>query len=246
MFDADKVKGILLDYGGTIDTNGLHWAEVIFASYEALQIPVSRQAFRQAYVAAERKLASRRIVLPHHNFRHVLRLKAGAQLQWLAANGYLPAAGEDCPARYAAALAGRCYAAAQATIHAARPVLKKLSERYPLFLVSNFYGNIETVLNDFGLREYFGAVTESATAGVRKPDPAIFRLAVERSGLAPGELVVVGDSYDKDVVPAKTVGCQTIWLKKTGWNDYLGNETADLIIDDFVRLVDELRVTSYE
>jgi putative hydrolase of the HAD superfamily len=235
MFDSDKVKGIVLDYGGTIDTNGIHWAEVIRASYEALQIPASKEAFRQAYAAAERKLATQRIILPHHNFWHVLRLKAEAQLQWLAANGCLPA-GDDCPTRYAASIADWCYASAQTSINAARPVLKKLSERYPLFLVTNFYGNIEAVLKDFYLREYFDSITESAVAGVRKPDPAIFRLAIERSGLAPGELAVVGDSYDKDVVPATAVGCQTIWLKKTGWNEYRGDETAGLVIDDFAKL----------
>ena len=41
MFNLDKVKGILFDYGGTIDSNGMHWAEVIWMAYEALKVPVS-------------------------------------------------------------------------------------------------------------------------------------------------------------------------------------------------------------
>jgi len=43
-------KGILFDYGGTIDSNGMHWAEVIWMAYEALKVPVSKAVFRDAYV----------------------------------------------------------------------------------------------------------------------------------------------------------------------------------------------------
>ncbi len=47
------------------------------------------------------------------------------------------------------------------------PVLKELSEKYPLVLVSNFYGNVETVLKDFGIDTYFKEIIESAVVGVR-------------------------------------------------------------------------------
>ena len=53
MFKLDKVKGILFDYGGTIDSNGMHWAEVIWMAYEALKVPVSKAVFRDAYVHGE-------------------------------------------------------------------------------------------------------------------------------------------------------------------------------------------------
>ena len=53
--------------------------------------------------------------------------------------------------------------------------------------------------------------------GVRKPDPAIFRLGVEALGLKPEEVLVVGDSYRKDIVPAESIGCHVLWLKGKGW-----------------------------
>ncbi|MDR1556705.1 MAG: HAD family hydrolase [Tannerellaceae bacterium] len=243
MFDAGKIKGIIFDYGGTIDSNGVHWAEVIRMAYEALQIPVGKERFREAYVSGERRLATNRIVLPHHNFWHVLRLKAEAQLQYLVENQDLPD-DKNLLVRYATGIADWCYAGAQTSINAARPVLKKLSEQYPLFLVTNFYGNIEAVLKDFYLREFFSAVIESAIVGIRKPDPAIFRLGVEQSGFAPGEIAVVGDSYDKDILPATAAGCQTIWLQKTAWNPYTGNETAGHIITDFAELRDIFPIKS--
>ncbi|MDR1937559.1 MAG: HAD family hydrolase [Tannerellaceae bacterium] len=244
MFDPDKIKGILFDYGGTIDSNGTHWSEVIRASYEALQIPVGKEAFREAYIHGERTLARNRIVLPHHNFWHVLRLKAGIQLQWLLDNGQLP--DRDKVSRYITGVADWCYVYAQTSVNAARPILKKLSEQYPLVLVTNFYGNMEAVLRDFYLREFFGSIVESSVAGVRKPDPGIFRLGVEQLGFAPGETVVVGDSYYKDIAPSAILGCRTIWLKKTGWSACNGSETADAIISDFAELKEIFHLSEKE
>ena len=212
MFKLDKVKGILFDYGGTIDSNGMHWAEVIWMAYEALKVPVSKAVFRDAYVHGERTLGKNPIVKPHHTFLDMLRLKSDLQIQWLKENGHLSA-------------------------EAVTPELpEQLAERYPLVLVSNFYGNIESVLKDFGLDHLFGAIVESAVVGIRKPDPAIFRLGVDKLGFPADEIVVVGDSYDKDIVPATRIGCQTIWLKSIGWSAYKGNETADIVLSDFTEI----------
>ena len=96
-------------------------------------------------------------------------------------------------------------------------MLQKLSERYPMVLVSNFYGNVDSVLRGFGIREYFGGIIESAVVGVRKPDARIFRLGVVALGLEPEEVLVVGDSLRKDILPARSIGCATAWIKGRGW-----------------------------
>ena len=96
-------------------------------------------------------------------------------------------------------------------------MLDALASRYPMVLVSNFYGNVATVLADFGLDRYFKKIIESAVVGVRKPDPQIFRLGVEALGLRPEETVVIGDSLRKDILPAESIGCQVLWLKGKGW-----------------------------
>ena len=101
----------------------------------------------------------------------------------------------------------------------ARPTLELLYNKYPMVLVSNFYGNVETVLADFDLRKYFKSIVESAVVGVRKPDPRIFSLGVEALGLQPENVLVVGDSYAKDIVPAESIGCKVAWLKGKGWTD---------------------------
>ena len=62
------IKGIIFDYGGTIDSRGVHWSEVIWQGYVDAKVDVSKEEFRQSYVMAERELAKVRHILPHHNF----------------------------------------------------------------------------------------------------------------------------------------------------------------------------------
>ena len=91
-------------------------------------------------------------------------------------------------------------------------------------------------MKDFHLNIYFQSIIESAVVGIRKPDPAIFGLGVKELALPAEEIVVIGDSYDKDIIPATSIGCKTIWLKSIGWNEYQGDETADIVISDFTEL----------
>lgn len=233
-FNPEKVKGILFDYGGTIDSNGMHWAEVIWMAYEAMQVPVDKTTFRQAYVYGERTLGRNPIVQAHHTFLDMLDIKMNLQVEWLVQEKALApeAISADLPAR----LARWCYDYARKAIDNARPVLEELYSLYPLVLVSNFYGNVESVLADFELSHLFLSIVESAVVGVRKPDPAIFRLGVDALIMPADQVVVIGDSYDKDIIPARTIGCQTIWLKSIGWEAYQGDETADAIITDFTEL----------
>ena len=209
------IKGVIFDYGGTIDSRGVHWSEIIWDGYKKVQVPVDKQQFRECYVFAERELAKTRHILPEHNFLDLLRIKMNIELQNLVDNDLLPKA---CPViEKAEEIAQYCYQAAKESIEEARPTLEFVHDRMPMVLVSNFYGNVETVLADFGLLHFFKKIVESAVVGVRKPDPKIFELGVEALGLKPEEVLVVGDSYKKDILPALTLGCRTAWLKGKGW-----------------------------
>lgn len=215
MVNTDSpVKGIIFDYGGTIDSRGVHWSEVIWDGYRHCGVPVSKEDFREAYVFAERELARTRHILPHHNFYDLLYIKMQIELRYLVDKGLLP---EIAVAQYAALIARYCYEAAKNSVKEARPVLELLHAKYPMVLVSNFYGNVEAVLKDFDLRKYFGSIIESAVVGVRKPDPRIFSLGVEALGMRPEEVLVVGDSLKKDILPAESIGCSTAWIKGKGW-----------------------------
>lgn len=208
-------KGIILDYGGTIDSRGTHWSEVIWQAYQNAGINIDKAEFRNSYVTAERELARVRHILPHHNFHDLMLIKMRIELADLISRGLLPA---SFPLQdKAAETALSCYQAARQCIDEARPTLDWLHQRYPMVLVSNFYGNVESVLQDFSLRHYFRQIIESAVVGVRKPDPRIFALGVQALGMQPDQVLVIGDSFRKDIQPALTLGCRVLWLKGKGW-----------------------------
>lgn len=228
------IKGIIFDYGGTIDSRGDHWSEVIWDAYRHAGIDIPKETFRDAYVAVERQLARERHILPHHNFHDLLHIKMTLELRWLADTGNL---NPDLIALKAEETARYCYEAARSSVEEARPVLEALHARYPMVLVSNFYGNVEAVLTDFDLRRYFNDIIESAVVGVRKPDPAIFALGVDALHLAPEQVLVVGDSYRKDILPARSIGCQTAWLKGKGWTEEEDRQTDPYQISSLHDLV---------
>ena len=212
------IKGYIFDYGGTLDTGGQHWGKVLWHAYERQHVPVEEAAYREAYVYAERTLGKHPIIQTDYTFRKTLEVKLRIQFDYLQECGYMNEGNFKAVSMQAAVL-NDLYEAVLATVACSKTVLETLKANYPLVLVSNFYGNIATVLQEFRLDGIFQHIVESAVVGVRKPDPRIFTLGVEALGLNPEEVVVVGDSMDKDIVPAKQAGCQTVWFKGEGWTD---------------------------
>lgn len=227
METLDNIKGVIFDYGGTLDSGGDHWSEVIWDAYCKSGVAVDKAQFREAYVYAERELARVRHILPEHDFHDLLLIKMRIELQHLSEKGLFPPALVE---EKGTEIAKICYESAKAHVQAALPVLEKLSKHFPMVLVSNFYGNVEAVLKDFGIDKYFKKIVESAVVGVRKPDPEIFRLGVRDLDLPADEVVVVGDSYKKDILPARAAGCRTLWLKGKGWTPEEDSRTDSCII----------------
>ncbi len=81
-----------------------------------------------------------------------------------------------------------------------------------LGVVSNSDGRVEEALVAAGLRDRFEVVLDSALAGVEKPDPAIFRAALDALGVAPAEALYVGDLYEVDVMGARAAGMEAVLL----------------------------------
>lgn len=91
-------------------------------------------------------------------------------------------------------------------------LLARLGARYRLGLVSNFYGNLETVCHNAGIRPLFGVVVDSVRAGFSKPDPRIFMRALDGLGVAAPDATFVGDSAARDMAGARELGMRHIWL----------------------------------
>jgi putative hydrolase of the HAD superfamily len=227
------IKGYIFDYGGTLDTGGQHWGKVIWHAYERQQVPVSEEAFREAYVHAERTLGKNPIIQPDFTFYKTIETKIRIQLEYLQEKNDVSSV-----SYYLKKLTDDLYAITCKETAKSREVLLQLKQHYPMVLVSNFYGNIATVLKEFKLDGIFDTIIESAVVGVRKPDPQIFTLGVEALGLQPDEVVVVGDSMDKDIIPAGKAGCHTVWFKGEGWtNDPVDETPAGIVITDLTEIL---------
>lgn len=218
-------KGYIFDYGGTLDTGGHHWGKVLWHAYQRQQVPVTEEQFREAYVHAERTLGKNPIIKPDFTFRRTLEEKVRIEMDFLGVSQVQQVV-DDLYER-----------TRQMTAHS-REVLMQLKAHYPMVLVSNFYGNIAVVLQEFGFDGIFQSIIESAVVGIRKPDPRIFTLGVEALGLQPEDVTVVGDSIDKDILPARQAGCHTVWFKGEGWtDDPVDERQADRVITDLTQLI---------
>ena len=234
----NPIQGVIFDYGGTIDTDAMHWAAVLWGSYQGNQVPVDKESFRQAYVHGERTLAREPLVKPTHDFHQVLRRKTGIQMRYLWERGLLPS--EEEAARMAERVADDCHQVVLHTLERTRPVVTHLATMYPLVLVSNFYGNIQHILRQYGLSDSFSQVIESSVVGVRKPNPTLFRLGVDALELPAEEVMVVGDSLTKDILPSESIGCKTLWLKAKGWTDKEDTTVRPDIITSLAQVLQSL------
>lgn len=203
-----RIRGIIFDYGGTLDSHGDHWSHIILDAWRDAGVGLSAEDFIPAYIHGERALALPGAVAPTDTFLDLMRKKIWAESARLNPRP---------DSRICEKVARACYESARSCTAEAAVMLEKLSRDYPLAVVSNFYGNLDAVLEDFGLRRFFTAVIESAKAGVRKPDPAIFRLGTEALGLPPAEILAIGDSMDKDIIPAAAAGCRTLLIEGRPW-----------------------------
>lgn len=79
-------------------------------------------------------------------------------------------------------------------------------------VISNSNGSVRMILDSLGLGAYLDFVLDSSEVGVEKPDPRIFRLALERAGLGPGQAIYVGDLYSVDVLGARGAGLGALLL----------------------------------
>lgn len=94
--------------------------------------------------------------------------------------------------------------------------LDALRGRFRLAVVSNANGTVKDKLRRVGLAGYFDVILDSHEEGIEKPDPRIFRIALERLGARAEETVHVGDFYHIDVVGARAAGIEAILLDPGG------------------------------
>ena len=193
-------SAVLFDFGGTLDADGVTWKERFHRLFEAEGVAVEPARFDPVFYAADDALVG---AVPENLTLHdtVRRVADGV------ARSLTP---DDT--ELGSRVAVRFLADAQACFQSNAPILERLARRYRLGVVSNFYGNLETVCDNAQVRRYFGVIVDSARVGISKPDPRIFMQAIDALGVEPGRAVMVGDSLARDMAGARAAGMAHIWL----------------------------------
>jgi HAD superfamily hydrolase (TIGR01509 family) len=197
------IRTIFFDMGGTLDGDGIHWLERFWALYQNFGVEFSRDAIRRAFDEAERKSAVDDDIASS-NFAQMIELHVKWQLEHLELNN--PMLGQHLVEGFMAPVR-------KAAIDNARLLASLVERGFELGVISNGCGNVEKLCADFGFAPYLSMIVDSRRVGLCKPDPAIFRYAAKKMGGDPGSMMMVGDSFERDVLPAKKAGMKTAWLQ---------------------------------
>ena len=185
------VTTLLLDVGGTLVTPNF---ERMAGEYAADGVTVTAAALEHAEaevrLAVERPDFVRSHADPWLAFMHDIARFAGV-------SDPPRAAFERLRAYHDATNLWEC------VIDGTEAALATLAERYRLGVVSNANGTVRKKLERVGLGRFFETVVDSAEEGIEKPDPRLFRIALERLGARAEETAYVGDIFKVDVVGAR-------------------------------------------
>ena len=93
-------------------------------------------------------------------------------------------------------------------------IIKALSQKYELGIIANQLDGLKERLEAFGLLQYFKYIISSWDVQVMKPDIRIFEYALDKANCRPQEACMIGDRLDNDILPAKSLGMKTVWIKQ--------------------------------
>jgi putative hydrolase of the HAD superfamily len=207
------IETVLFDFGGTLDADGVAWMDRFRALYEAEGLVTTADAFAPAFFAADDPLVGG--LASSAGLKETVRALAANLEAQLDARGSLPGA-EQADGDRSRSVAERFLSDASIIFARNRPVLEALAGRCRLGVVSNFYGNLEAVCASSGLAPFFGVMADSHRVGAKKPDPAIFRAALDALVAAPETTLYVGDSLRRDCEGARRAGLSFVWITPEG------------------------------
>ncbi len=209
----EPVETLLFDFGGTLDADGVAWKERFYAFYRGEGLDVTADAFEPSFFAADDPLVGS--LPPATDLSgtvSALVTNLEAELARRGSGADNAGAGGRSNGDRGLRVASRFLSEASTTFTRNRPMLEALRERYRLGIVSNFYGNLEAVCRGAGLDSLFAVVVDSHCVGAEKPDPAIFRVALESLRASPETTLFIGDSLRRDREGARRTGMRFIWM----------------------------------
>ena len=104
-----------------------------------------------------------------------------------------------------------------ALFQAAIPILEYLQPKYKMHIITNGFQEVQhRKLKNSNLSPFFDKVITSEEVGVKKPNPKIFRYALDLAGAKEEESVMIGDNFEADILGAKDMGMQVIFCRFNG------------------------------
>lgn len=204
---------VCLDLGDTLIRPRPSWTDVYLAACRDAGVALSRERLEKGFVTA---LAAGGLdqlgpfeATAAASFERITRFDA----EVMAAAGVA-----DLPDAFYHMVAARFAAPSSWQVFGdVEPALQRLrAAGIRLCIISNWVWDAPRLVAALGLAGWFDTVVVSDRVGYNKPHPAIFRAALEATGVAPSRTAHVGDSYGKDVVGATAVGMQAVLLQRAG------------------------------
>ncbi|MGD0072795.1 MAG: HAD family hydrolase [Candidatus Binataceae bacterium] len=235
-------SALLFDFGGTIDLPGSHWLDRFLANYRRAGVVITREELDPAFACGTDAGYGAGPAMRERGLGELVRFLVDAQLDYLSSRGP-----EPVRAQVRAADGGRDALAEKISagfveetnrgLASSREVLTTLARDFRLGVISNFYGNLDRILAQARMGELFEIVIDSTRVNLFKPDPRIFEAALTAFALPAAQVAIVGDSLDKDCLPARRLGMRAVWLRTS--SDGRAIREADASLVDHI--ISELR-----
>lgn len=197
------LRAILFDLGGTLDGDGLHWLDRFCALYQNFGVELPRSSIRGAFDEAERRSGADEAVMSADLARMI-----ESHVKWQLAH-----LGLNDRALEQRLVEGFIAPVRRAAAENTQLLATLIARGFELGVVSNGCGNVAKLCADFGYTPFLSVIVDSRRVGLFKPDPAIFFHAAKKLGHDPGTIVMVGDSFERDIRPAKKAGMKAAWLE---------------------------------
>ena len=94
----------------------------------------------------------------------------------------------------------------------ARNILEYLTNKYTLHIITNGFDEVQHLkLINSGIKNHFETITTSEEIGVKKPNPLIFQAALNEAKSEASRSIMIGDSFEADILGAESVGMKTLF-----------------------------------
>jgi putative hydrolase of the HAD superfamily len=208
---AASVRRVFFDVGGTLlrVQDGIGAVYAAAAREQGVEVSTKELElrFRVAWSASLARSATRSFecsdAILRDEWRHIVADTFGSDLP----PSLLPKVFEGLYERFVSPGAWNIVPGVEDTLE------RLARRRIPLGILSNWDSRLPKTLAELGLLDRFDLQVISYAVGYEKPHERIFREALSRAGEPASRALHVGDSWEADIVPARTIGMRALWVR---------------------------------